>query len=96
GIDSRTDQNAQVYAVFEGEVVQVFHDPVLKYAIMIKHGNYYTVYANIRTKEVAKGDTITSGQLIGQVDTREGKSELHFEVWKDKDYQNPTTWIARK
>ncbi|MEM7103108.1 MAG: peptidoglycan DD-metalloendopeptidase family protein [Bacteroidota bacterium] len=96
GIDIRTQENTEVKAVFKGEVVSVLYDPALNNAIMVKHGNYYTVYSNIKKVFVEKGDKVDTQQAIGLVDTKNGTSEIHFEVWKERKYQNPKYWIARR
>ena len=96
GVDIRTKENSEVRAVFKGEVVSVIYDPAIKNAVMLKHGSYYTVYANIKEIFVSKGDVVQTQESIGLVDSRNGLSELHFEVWKNKIYQKPTYSIARR
>ncbi len=95
GIDIRTNQQAEVRTVFEGEVVSVFYDTALKYAIMVKHGPYYSAYANIKETFVQKGDKVKQKQALGIVETKNGKTELHFEIWRERHCQNPASWISK-
>ncbi|MBK7936288.1 MAG: peptidoglycan DD-metalloendopeptidase family protein [Lewinellaceae bacterium] len=97
GIDIRTDESAAVRAVFEGRVAGVQFIPGHDYTIIIQHGNYYTVYSNLGETSVAKGDQVKSRQQIGRVsnNTITGTSELHFEVWNQKERVNPAGWIRK-
>lgn len=98
GIDIRTDKRAEVRAVFDGEVVGVQFVPGYSNMLLIKHGNYYTVYSNIDEVFVKRGARVRTKQVIGRVtiDKKSNKSEVHFEVWRDKIRLNPTDWIAKK
>lgn len=94
GIDIRTASGAEVYAVFEGEVSGTFFVPGYKNTVMVQHGLFYTVYSNIEELMVRKGATIATGQVIGKM-SAEG-SDVHFEVWREKQRQNPVDWIRRR
>jgi murein hydrolase activator len=95
GIDIRTDENAPVRVVFEGKVVGVQYIPGHDFTVIVQHGNYYTVYANLSETPLAKGDEVRTGQVIGSVSTNpiSGAAELHFELWQEKERQNPAKWI---
>jgi len=93
GIDISTQQNPNVYAVFEGRVAGTQFIPGYQNMVIIQHGNYYTVYSNLETVNVKRNDSISAGQVIGQLSTQ--KQELHFEVWKEKKRLNPAYWISR-
>ncbi len=97
GIDIRTDESAAVRAVFEGRVAGVQFIPGHDYTVIIQHGNYYTVYSNLGETSVAKGDMVKSRQQIGRVsnNTITGTSELHFELWNQKERVNPAGWIRK-
>ena len=62
--------------------------------IMIKHGEYFTVYAKLKTASVKTGENITTGQEIGTVDTSvDGISEVEFQIWKGKEKLDPEPWL---
>lgn len=96
GIDILTDENAKVRAVFSGEVTRVISVPNYNYVIMIRHGEFLTVYSNLAEVYVQKGDKVNTKQSLGSVHTdgKEAKTELHFELWQGKTLLNPSTWLA--
>lgn len=98
GIDIRTDKNAQIRAVFEGVVVGKQFIPGYEHMIIIQHGNYYTVYSNLKEVYVKKNDKIKTKQPIGRssVNVKSNVSEVHFEVWREKERLNPLNWIAKR
>lgn len=97
GIDIATTEGAAVRAVFEGEVVNVVFNPSFQKGVIIKHGNYYTVYTQMATVNVEAGDKITTKQKIGTVytDPEEGQSEVHLEIWKGTALLDPAGWISK-
>ena len=97
GIDIRTQANADVKAVFNGSVSVVSSLPGLGYVVLIQHGNYYSVYSNLSSAWVKKGDVVTTRQTIGKagINTVSNESEVHFEIWLEKTHLNPTSWIAK-
>lgn len=97
GIDIRTDESATVRAVYEGRVAGVQFIPGHDYTVILQHGNYYTVYSNLAEASVGKGDQVRARQVIGRVSTNTvtGASELHFELWNQKERMNPEGWIRK-
>jgi murein hydrolase activator len=97
GIDIRTEDNTNVQAVFTGQVAIVSSVPGLGNVILIQHGNYYTVYSNLSSVYVKKGDTVTTRQTLGKagVNPVTNESEVHFEVWLEKTHLNPSSWISK-
>lgn len=95
GIDIRTERNAEVFAIFEGKVVSKQFIPGYQNMLIIQHGGYYTVYSNLEKVSVKKGDQVGTRQKIGVVaiNRKSNVSEVHFEVWKDKERQNPEEWV---
>ncbi|MCQ2276265.1 MAG: peptidoglycan DD-metalloendopeptidase family protein [Bacteroidales bacterium] len=97
GIDIMTDAGTPVRAIFQGEVTAVM-DVLGTKVVMIRHGEYISVYQNLSSVSVKKGSKVTTKQTIGTV----GKSsstntyELHFEIWKNDSYLNPNSWLARR
>jgi septal ring factor EnvC (AmiA/AmiB activator) len=95
GIDIRTEQNAKVFAVFEGKVVSKQFIPGYQNMLIVQHGDYYTVYSNLGEVFVKKGDQVGTMENIGTVamDRKSNVSEVHFEVWRDKARLNPEDWV---
>jgi septal ring factor EnvC (AmiA/AmiB activator) len=96
GIDITTEANASVRAVFNGRVSKVMSFPNLNNVIIVRHGEYLTVYSNLDVVGVKEGQEVTTKQVIGRVhfNSEEQKTELHFELWKGKIIQNPEGWLA--
>jgi septal ring factor EnvC (AmiA/AmiB activator) len=97
GVDIRTDESAAVCAVYEGKVAGTQFIPGHDYTVIIQHGDYYTVYSNLADISLAKGDMVRSKQRIGTVSNNPitGSSELHFELWHQKERVNPSGWIKK-
>ena len=95
GVEITTDQGASARAVFAGEVTNVmFLSPVNK-AVMIQHGDYFTVYQNLSSVNVSKGDKVSIKQSIGKVRTNgeTGRTVLKFTISQNTTYNNPSSWI---
>jgi septal ring factor EnvC (AmiA/AmiB activator) len=97
GIDIATSPGAAVKAIFDGVVTGVISIPGANRAVIVKHGEYLTVYSNLASVSVNKGDAVNAGSPIGIADTDNdsGKAEAHLEIWKGKEKLNPELWIAR-
>jgi len=97
GIDISTNSGAVVRAVFEGEVRRVFALPGAQNAVIIRHGNYLSVYTHLASVKVKAGDKVTTKQAIGVVytDNEENKTIVHLEIWYESTKQNPSTWLAK-
>ena len=95
GVDISTDQGGKARAVFEGEVSGVIVLPGSGKAIMVRHGEYISVYANLVDVFVQKGDKITTKQEIGmaKTDNQKGQTHIHFELWKGQTTMNPAQWL---
>ena len=96
GLDIKTKSNESGRSVFDGVVTGVISIPGAGKAVIIRHGEYLSVYSNLATTFVNKGDKVKAKQPIGIVDNGEsGSGELHFEIWKGQITQNPQTWLSR-
>lgn len=97
GVDIVTSDGASARAVFEGEVRAVFNVPGMQNAVMVNHGEFYTVYTHLETVFVKKGDKVKTKQALGKVykDPDDGKSIVHFELWKGSEKQDPESWISK-
>ena len=97
GIDIATTENAQARAVFDGEVASVTKLTGANTVVIIRHGEYFTVYSNLENVMVKRGDKVKTKQNIGTVHTNktENKTELHFELLKEQSRQNPANWLSK-
>lgn len=98
GIDIATAQNTPVTPVFEGVVSSIITLPNSLKAVIIRHADYLTVYANLNNVRVKKGDKVITSTVIGNVGTdhTSGTSSLHFEIWREKNLEDPMQWLIRK
>lgn len=94
GVDFSVEENAQVFAVFEGVVVGKKFIPGYDEMLIIQHGKYYTVYSRLAQTYVDKGDKVKTQQLIGKASSTSGSAQIHFELWQEKTLQNPETWLV--
>lgn len=97
GIYLQTVANAKARAVYKGEVTSCFMVNGT-YAVIIQHGNYRTVYSNLSKLSVKQGDKVETKQALGTIFTdpeQDQKTELYFQVYKDRDILNPELWITR-
>lgn len=93
GIDLATAPGATVYAIFNGTVSRVFSTPNGNKGIIVRHGEYMTVYANLATVSVKQGSNISTKQALGTVATIDGQGEFSFQLWKGTSPQNPRNWL---
>lgn len=98
GIYIQTTQGADARAVYDGVVTQCFTVPGSNNIVIIQHGNYRTVYANLTTLYVKAGDKIKAKQKLGKIYTdpdNDNKTEMQFQVYKDKTRVNPLPWLSK-
>ena len=97
GVKIATEINADVKAVFNGEVSKIVIVKNGNPAIIIRHGNYLTIYTNLSKIKVKSGEKITTGQVIGEVFTnkRNGETLLGFRIYKNSQKLNPKYWLAK-
>ncbi|MEA3480079.1 MAG: peptidoglycan DD-metalloendopeptidase family protein, partial [Bacteroidota bacterium] len=97
GINILTTEGEHARAVFEGEITRVMTVPNYNNVVIIRHGEYLTVYSNLTDVFVKRGDKVSTMQQIGKIytDPAEAKTELHFEIWKAKALQNPSYWLTK-
>ena len=94
GIDLQCKSGASVQAVFNGTVSRVFTCPNGTRGIIVRHGDYMSVYANMGSVTVKEGSKVSTKQNLGTVYTNEeGTSEFSFQLWKGTASQNPRTWL---
>ena len=98
GVDISTVQGAKARVVFAGEVSRVFVVTGGNTAVIIRHGNYLTVYSNLINVQVRSGEKVAIKQTIGTIGTDSddaAKTVLKFQIWKENEKLNPEDWIAR-
>jgi len=96
GINIKTVAGAPVHAVFNGHVSNVFM--ILNtYVVMIRHGEYFSIYSKLKSVNVSAGQEVSTRQTIGAVahDPAEGISEMQFQIWKGKNPVDPAGWVLR-
>ncbi|MDR2385206.1 MAG: peptidoglycan DD-metalloendopeptidase family protein [Tannerella sp.] len=96
GIDIQTTSGTDARAIFKGVITRIFVMPGFNYNVIIRHGDYLTVYSNISQVYVKVGDIVNTLQKIGKVytDTEKGNETiLHFQIWKERTKLNPAPWI---
>lgn len=93
GVDLALAKGTKVSAVFDGVVKQVIVMPGYNQCVLIQHGNYFTFYCKLANVAVKTGDKVKTGQTIGTIDTINGQTQLHFQVWQGNKPQNPETWL---
>ena len=97
GIYLQTVAGSKARAVYKGEVTSCFL-VANTYAVIVQHGNYRTVYSNLSKLNVKQGDKVEPKQIIGTIFTdaeQDQKTELYFQIYKDRDILNPEVWIAK-
>jgi len=97
GIDIATDENSVVRVVFDGSISRIFFIKGEGKAILVNHGEYFTVYSGLEEVVVKVGDKVLSKEKLGIVLTQEveNKTELHFEIWKGYDKNDPSKWLYK-
>lgn len=94
GLDITAPKGSQIKAVFNGTVKQVFVMPGYNQCVLVQHGkNYFTFYCKLGSVNVKAGDKVTTGQVLGTMETQSGNNQIHFELWKDSKPQNPENWL---
>ncbi len=98
GIDISTTKNATARAIFDGEVSSVAIIPGEGKVVMVRHGEYLSVYSYMTEVFVNKGDKVSTKQELGKLvnSTDKSKAQVHLEIWKGMTKLNPQYWIYRK
>jgi septal ring factor EnvC (AmiA/AmiB activator) len=97
GVRIDTDKGEKARAIFDGTVSEVQAVKGANKAVMVRHGDYITIYNNLSKVFVSKGDTVSLGQDLGEIatSTSSGKTTLHFLIYKNTDKMDPADWILR-
>lgn len=95
GIDIQTVEGDDVFAVHSGEVSRVISIPGYNNAVIVRHGDYLTVYANLKDVRVKQGQKIGAGETVGKVfkESNDAGGILHFEIWNENQKMDPSKWL---
>jgi septal ring factor EnvC (AmiA/AmiB activator) len=97
GVDIQTATNEPVRSVFAGRVLTVAQVPGMKTIVMIQHGEYFTVYARLRSVSVHEGQQVSARETIGSAATdADGSALVQFQVWRNSANLNPEGWLGHK
>lgn len=96
GIDIQTSTNATVRAVFGGEVKDISNIPGLGNVVLIQHGEYFTVYANLKQTFLTVGQKVLAKETIGTAGESGGVTEMNFQVWHNSEHLNPENWLVAR
>jgi septal ring factor EnvC (AmiA/AmiB activator) len=98
GVDIKTTAGSEARAMFDGTVVSVFSLPTTNTCIIVKHGEYFTVYSNIEDATVKTGQKVNTKQTLGKLvsDSEDNLTKVHIEIWKGKEKIDPETWLATR
>lgn len=97
GVNIAGEAGAAAYCVFEGKVTKIVAIPGLNNCVIVRHGSYMTIYANLASVAVKSGQSVKINQRIGNI-ARSSNSDdnfLHFEIWEETDNLNPEQWLRR-
>lgn len=93
GVDIASLGGDEVKAIFTGQVISIQEIPASGKAIIIQHGEYYSVYSKLIKTTVKIGDMVQTQEHIGNISTLAGENILHFELWKNQSRMDPEKWI---
>ncbi len=97
GIDIATSKGSSAKSVFKGTVSAILSIPGEGQAVLVNHGEYFTVYSRLEEVYVQKGEQISTGTSLGKVmQDEEGKYTLQFQLWEGQEKQNPQSWLKRR
>lgn len=95
GLTISTTENTRARAVFDGEVSRIIILPGAGKVVMIRHGEYISIYTNLKETFVNTGDKVKTKEEIGIILTDKGKTETEFQLWKGVDLLDPSYWIFK-
>ena len=93
GVTLAVARGTQAKAVFDGTVAQVVVIPGYNQCVLVQHGAYFTFYCKLKSVTVKAGEKVKTGQVLGTVDTISGEDQFHFQLWKERNPQNPENWL---
>ena len=95
GVELGAKPGSNVYAIYKGLVVNIIAIPGVGQSIIIRHGDYYSVYSKLGNVYVKRGQNVSRGQRIAQLRTDQKLEKMSFQIWKGKEKLNPQKWLKR-
>ena len=97
GVNIAAPKGADVMAIFEGQVARVMFIAGLNNCVMLRHGDYFTIYSNLATVSVKAGESVRANQKLGSLSGGDNPDDyqLHFELWYHTTNQDPEVWFAK-
>ena len=95
GVGIAVDRDAPVMAVFNGVVKQIVVVPGYNQCVLVQHGEYFTFYCKLGSVGVKAGDKVKTGQVLGHVAVGMDDVQVHFQLWKGRDPQDPEKWLRK-
>jgi septal ring factor EnvC (AmiA/AmiB activator) len=97
GLEIRTQPNSTVRAVFDGTVSKISTLPGYGLTVIVKHGEYFTLYSRLKSVSVKVGQNVKAKEAVGVVATNpDGNAEVHFQTWKGLQIMDPAGWITSR
>ncbi len=93
GVNIGVAKGTKAKAVFNGEVKKIIVMPGYNKCVLVQHGSYFTFYCKLGSVNVKAGEKVKTGDVIGTVDTIDGQTQLHFQLWKGSAPQDPEAWL---
>ena len=95
GVGIAVDKDAPVMAVFNGVVKQIVVVPGYNQCVLVQHGEYFTFYCKLGSVAVKAGDKVKTGQVLGHVAEGFDDIQVHFQLWKGREPQDPEKWLRK-
>lgn len=95
GVNIAAPGGSSVYSVFDGVVKQIIVIPGYSNCVLVEHGQFFTFYCKLGSVSVKNGQKVSQGTLLGTIDSNQESPEIHFELWKGTQKQNPEHWLKR-
>jgi len=95
GVELGASPGSNVYSIYKGLVVNIIAIPGTGQSVIIKHGNYYSVYSKVGKVYVEKGQNVNRGQRIAQLNNKRKLEKMIFQIWKGKEKLNPQKWLRK-
>lgn len=95
GINISAPRGCNVLSVFNGVVKQIIYIPGYSNCVLVAHGKYFTFYCKLAKVNVKAGQKVTTGQMLGVLESSASTGELHFEIWNGTQKQNPANWLKQ-
>ena len=93
GINIALAKDTEIKSVFNGIVKQIVVMPGYGKCVLVQHGNYFSFYCRLGNVSVKAGDKVSTGDVIGRIDTIDDMTQLHFQIWQGTKPQNPESWL---